>query len=316
MGQSLGQPLQGHAGMVLSVSFSQDGTRIASGSQDNTVRLWDAATGQSSGEPLQGHAGMVLSVSFSPDGTRIASSSWDNTIRLWDAAFGQTCHDNTETNSSSFPPHTSRTTPRAQQHPIMSPITWNHHLISFSSDFKSERALCNSADLLEGISHHYSNLTPLSLQADGWVMGPNRQLLFWIPPASQHAICTPWTLWVIPRGAELDLSRMAHGTRWSSCRNALGYALFWRLVVVVFRYNIIDYKHRAFYNLVFYVTRHQPGAQEQYLPAITIPEEITQKITRVPSINRSPKSTTAHRSIVYAVRDHAVHYIGDSGIVP
>ncbi|KAG2106974.1 WD40-repeat-containing domain protein [Suillus discolor] len=219
-GQPLGEPLQGHTLTVFSVSFSSDGTRIMSGSQDTTVRLWDATTGQPLGEPLQGHTGAILSVSFSPDGTRIASGSADNTIRLWDAAFGQTCHDNTETNSFSFPSHTSCTTPRARQHPIMSPITWNHGFISFSSDFKSERALCNPADLIEGISHHHSNSTPLSLQADGWVMGPNRRLLFWIPPASQHALCTPWNLWVIPRGAELDLSRMAHGTRWSSCRNA------------------------------------------------------------------------------------------------
>ncbi|KAG1879573.1 hypothetical protein C8R48DRAFT_686170 [Suillus tomentosus] len=52
-------------------------------------------------------------------------------------------------------------------------------------------------------------------------MGPRHELLFWVPPASQHAFYTPWTSLVIPRGhAELDLSCMAHGTRWSSCRDA------------------------------------------------------------------------------------------------
>ena len=40
------QPLTGHTGAVSSVAFSPDGTRLASGSADNTVRLWDAATGQ------------------------------------------------------------------------------------------------------------------------------------------------------------------------------------------------------------------------------------------------------------------------------
>ncbi|KAG1893239.1 uncharacterized protein F5891DRAFT_1067440, partial [Suillus fuscotomentosus] len=52
-------------------------------------------------------------------------------------------------------------------------------------------------------------------------MGPNHQLLFWVPLAARHAFYTPWTSLVIPRGfPELDMSRMAHGTRWSSCRDA------------------------------------------------------------------------------------------------
>ena len=71
------------------MAFSPDGTRIASGSRDKTVRLWDAATGQPVGQPLTGHTDAVSSVAFSPDGTRIASGSADNTVRLWDAATGQ-----------------------------------------------------------------------------------------------------------------------------------------------------------------------------------------------------------------------------------
>ena len=70
---------------MISVAFSPDGTRIASGSSDKTVRVWDAATGQPVGQPLTGHTDAVTSVAFSPDGTRIASGSDDSTVRLWPA---------------------------------------------------------------------------------------------------------------------------------------------------------------------------------------------------------------------------------------
>ncbi|KAK4456332.1 WD40-repeat-containing domain protein, partial [Cladorrhinum samala] len=57
------------------------------GSLDNTIRLWDAATGTHQ-QTLEGHSGYVYTVAFSPDGKTLASGSEDNTIRLWDAATG------------------------------------------------------------------------------------------------------------------------------------------------------------------------------------------------------------------------------------
>ncbi|EMD30754.1 hypothetical protein CERSUDRAFT_120326, partial [Gelatoporia subvermispora B] len=62
---------------VGAVTFSPDGTRIVSGSRDNTIRIWDASTGQALLEPLEGHTDVVSSVAFSPDGTRIVSGSYD-----------------------------------------------------------------------------------------------------------------------------------------------------------------------------------------------------------------------------------------------
>ena len=71
-----------------STAFSPDGQRIASGSNDNTLRLWNADTGQPLGDPFTGNKDPVSSVAFSPDGRRIVSGSEDDTVRLWPAPPG------------------------------------------------------------------------------------------------------------------------------------------------------------------------------------------------------------------------------------
>ncbi|RYP29509.1 hypothetical protein DL767_006699 [Monosporascus sp. MG133] len=78
---------EGHGGSVYSVAFSPDGSRLASGSYDRTVKVWDAATGACL-STLEGHGGEVNSVAFSPNGSRLASGSYDGTVKVWDAATG------------------------------------------------------------------------------------------------------------------------------------------------------------------------------------------------------------------------------------
>ena len=70
------------------MAFSPDGTRLASGSFDQTIRIWDAASGVELGI-LKGHLGRINSVAFSSDGTRLASGSGDNTVKTWEVASGK-----------------------------------------------------------------------------------------------------------------------------------------------------------------------------------------------------------------------------------
>ena len=79
--------LRGHTDIVRSVAYSPDGSIIATGSWDDTIRLWDGLTGEYK-KTLRGHTGNVNSVAFSPDGLTLASGSGDDTIRLWNVETG------------------------------------------------------------------------------------------------------------------------------------------------------------------------------------------------------------------------------------
>ncbi|KAJ6016426.1 hypothetical protein N7540_011017 [Penicillium herquei] len=82
------QTLEGHSHSVRSIAWSPDGRQLASGSDDNTVRIWDPTTGQSV-STFEGHSDPVQSIAWSPDGRQLASGSLDNTVRIWDPATGQ-----------------------------------------------------------------------------------------------------------------------------------------------------------------------------------------------------------------------------------
>jgi eukaryotic-like serine/threonine-protein kinase len=80
--------LRGHTNYVYPVAYSPDGQWIASGSWDNTVRLWDAVTMESCA--ILAHPGCVHSLAFSPDSAALVTAAVpDDSLRIWDVATAQ-----------------------------------------------------------------------------------------------------------------------------------------------------------------------------------------------------------------------------------
>jgi WD40 repeat protein len=80
--------LRGHDNNVVTLAYNRSGTRLASGSFDKTIRLWNAETMKEISR-LEGHTKVVNSVAFSPDSTRLFSGSGDMTVRIWDVVTRQ-----------------------------------------------------------------------------------------------------------------------------------------------------------------------------------------------------------------------------------
>src|SRR5208337_2739192 len=82
--------LRGHAvgRYVFSVAWSPDGRRLASGSWDETIKVWDTSDGREL-LALAGHTGAVNYVAWTRDGKRLASEGSDGTVKIWDTSTGQ-----------------------------------------------------------------------------------------------------------------------------------------------------------------------------------------------------------------------------------
>ncbi|EMD36473.1 hypothetical protein CERSUDRAFT_138149 [Gelatoporia subvermispora B] len=204
-GDAVMEPLRGHTNPVLSISFSPDGEVIASGSIDATVRLWNATTGVPVMKPLEGHSDVVCSVAFSPDGTRLVSGSSDSTIRVWDVTPGDSWMGSQGAHGST----------------IWSAIASSMRLPALPRSAHSlncdNTETAQSSSTSQIVSEELLDPSQFRLES-GWIKGPQDKLIMWIPKDYWRAVLMPRTKVLIGRyRAILDVSRFAHGDRWTEC---------------------------------------------------------------------------------------------------
>ncbi|KAJ7314169.1 hypothetical protein DFH08DRAFT_432364 [Mycena albidolilacea] len=232
----VGRVLQGHTGNVHSLSFSPDGQYILSGSEDCTIRVWDVKTQMEVGEALQGHW-EIWCVAFSPNGQQIASGSGDYTVRVWDAEARTQLGDAFEGQggtvwSVAYSPDGRRVVAGCTDSVIhiwdvvhmqerdsdsVGPLRSEHGSISGREKLNHDLPLDRISLLDPNTSHISSSVT---IRKDGWLVGPNGELLLWIPHhliprLPQHRLLG----FLSSRGPMIsfDTSRFFHGDEWTRC---------------------------------------------------------------------------------------------------
>lgn len=90
-GGSLQRALPRHDGAVRALAATPDGSRLVTGGDDHTIRIWNLTSGRLE-RTLQGHLDSVRAVAVTPDGRRIVSGGTFDVVRVWDVASGQFVH--------------------------------------------------------------------------------------------------------------------------------------------------------------------------------------------------------------------------------
>ncbi|KAG8791363.1 hypothetical protein FRC12_009418 [Ceratobasidium sp. 428] len=215
-GTAVGQPLTGHTRLVYSVAYSPDDTCIASGSDDKTIWIWDARTGKPIGQPLGGHTSSLRCVSYSPDGAYIVSSSDDRSIRIWFAP--------TRSEPELVGP------PISSRHPAIEPPR---------PSFWTIPKFTNRTTRTTGPKHIHKLNNPKpqdaidtsitasprdwTLNEDGWVLGPERERLLWVPRDLRDAVAPPGVKIILSNKPciGLDFREARLGLDWQQCYNPL-----------------------------------------------------------------------------------------------
>ena len=229
--------LHGHTSLVTSVAYSPDGSNIVSGSQDNTIRIWNATTGQSVASPFQGHTKPITSVAYSPDGTNIVSGSQDKTIRVWNSRTGQSVADPFWGHadyviSVAYSPDGTNIVSGSEDKTIRvwNPITGQSVAGPFQGHTRPVTSVAYSPDgtyVVTG-SRDFSikvwkaqELVPPSdlCEKNSWIQSSDGTCFGWMAPWNRNTFHFPMHSLVISseRISQVDIDRSLFGESWTSC---------------------------------------------------------------------------------------------------
>ena len=212
-----------------SVSFSADGTRIVSGSNDKSVRVWDASTGAEL-KVLNGHTDYINSVAFSADGMRIISGSDDESVWVWDASTGaelKVLNGHTRTvESVAFSADGTRIISGSNDESVVvwdasiraKPVVQNVHTHSVNSITSPRDSACIALD-----SEEYAQFSIVGRAyppwtnntQTGWIHSvPGRYRLIWVPKAAY-----PYSIIIISHkgSACVNFQDCKIGRDWAGC---------------------------------------------------------------------------------------------------
>lgn len=164
--------LSGHSDDVKCVSFSSDGSRLASGSSDKTIRIWawkeSDKTQYELWKVLRGHSGLIHSLDFDPYRQQLISSSSDSTVRVWDISTLEKVDAGQE---------------EPRQPPSLSPVKGHSTAIMFiaftpdgrlfasaSSDGKVCLWDCVGGNIIGSFEEHEMNITSLNFSDSGKIL--------------------------------------------------------------------------------------------------------------------------------------------------
>ncbi|KAK7016171.1 WD40-repeat-containing domain protein [Favolaschia claudopus] len=182
------------------VALSHDGRCKAVGSRDGLINVWSQETGCLLYPPIQAHHGIIWSLAFSADGQYMASASADRTVSVWETDTGV-----------------------AVGHPLR-----GHTGDVWSVDFSSQGSLLASGSVDRTIRiwdmEKLNDIEMWSEQSGGWIRGPNRELLLWVPPYYREGLLWPRTeLGIGKHITKLDLTNFVDGIDWPRVRRPTAF---------------------------------------------------------------------------------------------
>jgi WD40 repeat protein len=222
-GEVVSGPFQNNTSTVRSVAFSPNGRHIVSGSRDASILVWNAETGEveMALRPIDKSTSRARSVAFSPDGTLITSGFNDMTVRVLNAETGRAVieplHGHTdEVMSTIFSPDGKR---------IVS-CSMDQTIRVWASDFDNGVASSRNSPIHDFRQEMHGAASAgfyhTSRMVDGWLLGRQSELLFWVPPANRVGLWRANNTAVMGRQTtKLNFRQFVHGTSWIKCRETL-----------------------------------------------------------------------------------------------